>query len=643
MNFKEWLLSEEIFPNKTATVYHRTKSIKDVSSILTSDYKVGKGCYYGCGLYTTFAIESQFTNYMKTYGKAVVKFKVTDLDKYLIFQLSVAKQIHGKDYKISSQLKKLGLLNKVDQSNLKEYDERQEKEKYSSTLAKEFYDKNYLILNSVKGIIYYGGSDGYCLLKYPTVQDGTITMLAYAVAEPDDMKKMEELKSDIGWIKSVGTLGTSIKNVYKSPIKNKERFAFGDYSYIVDQLLNSKNLEKIAKELRSYINKLSDENFSNLLKKAANKDQMAEVIINYKTELSDDNVYDLIRYASDKDNIAELIIKKKPDISDNNVEYLLDSATENKKDAIAYLIIEKKPELSDRNIRDLISYAINKDAVAELIINNKPELLSSHNVQTILARIDKKDKDKIAELIINKLPEIDIKYNVHNLIYFTINKYKIAELIIKKKPELSDDNVSGLLQYVTDKDDRDKIVELIIENFPELSDNNVKSLIIYATDKYKIAELIIKYKTELSDDNVSGLLQSLLTNFHYETDKDKKIAELIIEKKPELSDNNVKSLIIYARDKYKIAELIIEKKPKLSSDNVYYLLRFATDKDKMAERLQKETDNISKLSDGNVSGLVISVNDRRKMAQIINKYHTKKTPEIQEILYKYLNQTQAAK
>ena len=104
MNFKHWLISEEIFPNKTATVYHRTcqncdedKSIKSVSSILTSDYKVGKGCYYGCGLYTTFAIKSQFTNYMQTYGKAVVKFKVEELDKYLIFQLSELTQLYQRD------------------------------------------------------------------------------------------------------------------------------------------------------------------------------------------------------------------------------------------------------------------------------------------------------------------------------------------------------------------------------------------------------------------------------------------------------------------------------------------------------------------------------------------------------------------
>ena len=202
MNFKKWLLSEDIWQGNTATVFHRTKSVKDVSGVLTSDYKTGAGCMYGCGLYTTFALESQFSSYMYRYGHAVIKFKVIGLDKYLIFQLSVAKQIHGEDYKISSQFKKLGLLNKpnVDESKLKEYDERQEKENYSSTLAREFYEQNKWIEKSVKGIIYYGKNDGYCLIKYPTIQDGTITMWGYAVADVDNQQKMGQLRNNIGWI-----------------------------------------------------------------------------------------------------------------------------------------------------------------------------------------------------------------------------------------------------------------------------------------------------------------------------------------------------------------------------------------------------------------------------------------------------------
>ena len=59
MNFKQWLLSEEIFPqNNTATVYHRTKSVDSVSNMLTQGFRIGEGCLYGCGLYTTFDINS---------------------------------------------------------------------------------------------------------------------------------------------------------------------------------------------------------------------------------------------------------------------------------------------------------------------------------------------------------------------------------------------------------------------------------------------------------------------------------------------------------------------------------------------------------------------------------------------------------
>ena len=55
-----------------------------------------------------------------------------------------------------------------------------------------------------------------------------------------------------------------------------------------------------------------------------------------------------------------------------------------------------------------------------------------------------------------------------------------------------------------------------------------------------------------------------------------------------------------------------------------------------AELIQKQTDNISRLSNKNVEKLLRDSKDKPKLAQILNKYHTKKTPEIQEILDKYL-------
>ena len=519
MKFKEWLLSEEIFPNKTGTVYHRTcqecdeqRSVKSVSGILTKDYRIGDGCKYGCGLYTTFAIESQFNDYMQMYGKAIVQFKVTDLDKYLIFQLSVAKQIHGKDYKISDQLKKLGLPNKVEQSKLKEYDEIQEKVNYSSDLAEEFYKQNDWIVNSVKGIIYYGKKDGYCLLKYPTVQDGTITMLRYAVAEATNMKKMEELKSNIGWIKSLGVLGTNIKDVYNSN-KHKDKFAFGDNYIVMNKLLKSKNLEETAKELKLYIDQLNDDNINILLKVATDKDKMAELLIKYKTEISVKNITSLVKFSTDKNKnkIAEIIIEKKLKISDSDIETLLYDAID--RDKIIKLIIKKIPELSEKNV-SLLSKSANTNEIFKLIINKKSEL-SNMDVHILLDASRKLlnppiDKEEIAKIIINKKPELT-DHNVGTLLSDAIDKNKIAELIINKIPELTGNNVSDLLLFATEKD---KIAELLGSyNISKLTNDNVYDLLRFKNkqEQQKLVQIINQYHK-----NITPEIQELLDRYFHE-------------------------------------------------------------------------------------------------------------------------------
>ena len=568
MNFKKWLLSEDIWQGNTATVFHRTckgcneiQSVRSVSGILTSDFKVGAGCMYGCGLYTTFSIESQFTNYMLTYGKAVVKFKVTDLDKYLIFQLSVAKQIHGKDYKISDQFKKLGLLNKpnVDESKLKEYDERQEKEKFSSVFAKEFYDQNNWIANSVKGIIYYGANDGYCLVKYPTVQDGTITMLAYAVSEPDDMKKMEELKSNIGWIKSVGTLGTSIKNVYKYPVKNKEKLAFGDKSEIenvINIFLKSKNLERTAQKLVSHLNKFTDNDIFVLLEKATDKDEMAEVIVKYKSELSDENVKYLIDFTNYKDNMAELIIEKKPELSDHNVAHLLWRSKD--KDKIAELIIEKKPKLSGDDVYSLLSKATKKDEIAVLIVKKKQEL----SVRMIILLFKYANNiEQIAELLgtdnINKLSD---KY-VNELLHFTTEfsssdrREQMAKIIIKYKSELSGEDIAYLTSNLKDNAE---ILELILNNLRQ--------------SKYPVHDKAIEWIIDRSKD------------------KDRVVNDMIKilkEKNQEISTYSFERFIRYATDKLKMAMTLIKIKKQLSLEEAFILIRNAKDRKEMARLIDK--------------------------------------------------------
>jgi len=473
MNFKHWLLNEEIWDKNNATVYHRIESVKDVSSLLTSDFKAGagKGCQFGCGLYANYAIESQFRDVMQMYGYVLIKFKLTNLDKYLVFQLSVAKQIHGKDYKLSDQLKKLGVLNKVlDKNKLKEYDERQETGlddfggKFVGNLALDFYGENKWIENSIKGIIYFSKGDGYCLVKYNPVQDGTITMLGYAVAETNDMEKMQQLKNNIGWITTVGRLGTPIKRVYNSTYPNKEKFAFdgkNEMDYAKKIFLNSENLELTAKKLESHINKFSDSDISYLLDKATDKDKMAEVIAKSKTNFSDDNLTRLLNAATDdnKDKMAELIIQKKPELSDKDISYLLDKA--NEKDKIAELIIQKKQELSDNDVETLIVYAIEKEKFLDLILKklkNSKSLISDRSIGSMTYRGKDRIINDIIQVLQEKNQEISLQAFEHFVEYAT-DKLKIAMNLIKIKKQLSLEEATILIRNSKDRKEMAKLID----------------------------------------------------------------------------------------------------------------------------------------------------------------------------------------
>ena len=69
----------------------------------------------------------------------------------------------------------------------------------------------------------------------------------------------------------------------------------------------------------------------------------------------------------------------------------------------------------------------------------------------------------------------------------------------------------------------------------------------------------------------------------------------------------------------------------ISIGDVSYLLHYAINKEKIAGLIG--TDKISKLPVNNIAYVLKYSN---KTAQIINKYHTKKTPEIQKIIDKAL-------
>lgn len=247
------LVNEEIYgQNKTATVYHRTKSIESIESVLKSGFSPGDGAFYGEGLYTTYDIESQNNEKMKKYGPYIIKFIVRDLDQYMIFDPVEAKKIHGNDWSLDSQCAKFGvpftptLKNKVDEWNGRsEVDpgvnrlvagifgpanqsKSPSKPIFSSNLAKFFFDElGESLTSKVKGMVFHGQHDGRVMVKYMPVDDGTIVMAAYAYNPVWKYKRQNQEFNDYvmanrpkGWFKDQSEEPNWIKITNKASIKS---------------------------------------------------------------------------------------------------------------------------------------------------------------------------------------------------------------------------------------------------------------------------------------------------------------------------------------------------------------------------------------------------------------------------------------
>lgn len=227
MNFAQWLLNEEIyFQNNTAVVYHRTKNLGSVSSLLSQIFEAGKtgGCANGCGLYGMVDLTRQFDTYAEDYGKYLTKWKISGLDQFLILIKNMAEKVHGKDSTVTKQLKKLGVLEswkKVagsDWQNILEKYDADPNHKFVEIYG-DWADKN------LKGTAYMdvsimGQRHGIVVLKYPPIEDG-VEFLAYAEApitgdKATDKNTMENLQ----WHKEM--FGTNVKSLYRAKSSGKD-------------------------------------------------------------------------------------------------------------------------------------------------------------------------------------------------------------------------------------------------------------------------------------------------------------------------------------------------------------------------------------------------------------------------------------
>ena len=189
----EEILTEEIFGN-TASVYHRGDKNK-LDYLLKRTYENRSHidfAFYDKGLYTTFDLASQLNinkdqgnDMKKTYGNHIIKLAVKGIYNFWFCSFDLYKKFHpnanintwkeeqAKHFNLSREI-----FEKVKGSH-KEYTE------FHDTVSRIF-EKNNIIPQRVKGIIYEGRRDGNCILIYDWT---TAVPLSYSNDEGKTWKK----------------------------------------------------------------------------------------------------------------------------------------------------------------------------------------------------------------------------------------------------------------------------------------------------------------------------------------------------------------------------------------------------------------------------------------------------------------------
>jgi hypothetical protein len=341
-------LNEDITASRMI-VYHRTGKLgfNPSKNIADVGYNIGKGRFYGYGVYTTYDLESQLNDNMKmSYGNIIIESQILDMSKFLIFNYDIAKKIYKSRYQFGYQLKQiLGkkewlkyknnnfikyIHNTLDEGNVD----------YTSKLARDFSSSfRDSILRKLNGMIFTGENDGNVLvvynrrniepLRYSEDDGQTWTNVRNVktyqrIKDSDEYKNNIEIQHILNKIENEGLDGDFI---IKIPVKYQD--------YILTKIIDTKgeklnyiNIEKLLKysDNKDLIatkiidvkgEKLNDADIHYLLKYSDNKDDIATKIINIKGEkISGGEIYSLFRYSKDKELIKKLLLQ-------NGIDYKL--------------------------------------------------------------------------------------------------------------------------------------------------------------------------------------------------------------------------------------------------------------------------------------------------------------------------------
>ena len=114
---KEAPVQEKIYGN-IAIAYHRfgrraetqsSETGKQIADTIAAEgFQPGPGATYGVGMYATYELEDQLEPKMaRTYGSFILKLKIP-LDRFLIFDMDIAKQVYKENWRLKDQYLSLG-------------------------------------------------------------------------------------------------------------------------------------------------------------------------------------------------------------------------------------------------------------------------------------------------------------------------------------------------------------------------------------------------------------------------------------------------------------------------------------------------------------------------------------------------------
>lgn len=363
MEFAHWLLNEEIYQNKTAVVYHRTKSLSNIEGIIRNRFVPSWTGIHGQGLYTTYLLKDQFIHQMgESYGDYIISFKVNNLDRYLVLDTKEAKKIHGANWKLSSQIPRLSksLAEEIKYSKeitFKELNRMQRsKEESKNLMDLLFYEFKFDRLG-IYGVIYQGliaeDTEGSCLLKYGSIREGEdFILLRYAYAPVSQGMK------NIEWLNATSLTSLRTHSRYKSKFTDKD-FSV-DSKLLFHKILRDSNdvAKSIAgmneRQISFAINSFTEEEISGffwrskddqgairLITKYYNKEFNLDHVwaimsrfsnlneLNLKPKdwaklnfLNEEQTYDLLRYAKDREGVIGLFKKYKTNLTEEEKDFI---------------------------------------------------------------------------------------------------------------------------------------------------------------------------------------------------------------------------------------------------------------------------------------------------------------------------------